>query len=842
MLVGLPVVAQKQTMARLNRALDVDVSPSVTSSHALQPKTEAERPSASLVETPLSRAAARALFVHSDLAQARVLSAEALRQNRNDAEALFVKMEAAGMQGELGALLDAAIRLCETAGVRRQDARIQLAASRVREAAANTREFRAEIPRIQAVLASSDGSWQELNEALLTAAMDGAPGLDPYAISRAAGILTDWRVVGPLGRQWLAEFDKAVVEGSAGLDQTSYRGRAAEDFQFPDGTINLPDYLSRRGVFYGSSTFASLTASRWTLKAETSGMLEIAVDGKVVVHQAQLTQHAVTLSATLDLSPGPHRVLAKFTGSAAPLRIQVTPQPVERSETATLRGHISTQELAYTQAAEDYAEGDSWATVEQLRVLAPAMTNASVLFLLAQAESVDSVSPTMWDSTAIWRKLLDIAPAAFSAHSALAKISLANQDYAQAAFHAQAVLAVRPSDAAALEVLTNLAAMEYPRAASGMEQPAQLWAARLAEHPSCNALEQAVSFYRKRLQFEQASAAQRSLDGCAPESLAYARSLADQGNAKEAAEALRKLVAGAPLNRAARLMLVRELQLSGQDVEAQKAAAEWLHIAPNAASYRRLATLEEGAAAGESVTGNGDLEQQPFYAPYQRDVSSLAREGQQTQPVDQTTVLLNDHVAIARADGSVSLYVHRATRIGSQTATSNYSHSVVPEDAQVLRLRRIAKDGEISVADVDTAHRDAVFGALAPGDTVEEEYVVNYSGDGGIAEHSEAFQFVFGSFDAPVVHARFVVLTTADQADQGVVIATGDAPKMASRLEGGMLARVWDKNRHLESAGTSAGLAIVRVVEQEHGWTVPRNAERQRKIETIHPGPHFEES
>ena len=37
-------------------------------------------------------------------------------------------------------------------------------------------------------------------------------------------------------------------------------------------------------------------------------------------------------------------------------------------------------------------------------------------------------------------------------------------------------------------------------------------------------------------------------------------------------------------------------------------------------------------------------------------------------------------------------------------------------------------------------------------------------------------------------------------------------------------------------------LAIVRVVEQENGWTVPSDAEHHRRIETIHPGPRFEES
>jgi hypothetical protein len=90
-----------------------------------------------------------------------------------------------------------------------------------------------------------------------------------------------------------------------------------------------------------------------------------------------------------------------------------------------------------------------------------------------------------------------------------------------------------------------------------------------------------------------------------------------------------------------------------------------------------------------------------------------------------------------------------------------------------------------------------------------------------------------------------VVLTTAEQADHGVVIATGDAPRMSAKLQNGWLARVWEKDARSpwpSIAGRQSGLAIVRVVEQENGWTVPRNAERQRRIETIHPGPRLEES
>jgi hypothetical protein len=136
--------------------------------------------------------------------------------------------------------------------------------------------------------------------------------------------------------------------------------------------------------------------------------------------------------------------------------------------------------------------------------------------------------------------------------------------------------------------------------------------------------------------------------------------------------------------------------------------------------------------------------------------------------------------------------------------------------------------------------------ALVPGDAVEEEYVIHYTGDGGISEHCEAFQFVFGNGDDDMLHARFVVLTPAEHSDRGVVIATGGAPEMTTFVHEGILQRVWDNEKSqvktMVPAQSNAGSPIVRVVEEENGWATPSSAEHQRRIETIHPGPRAEES
>ena len=133
---------------------------------------------------------------------------------------------------------------------------------------------------------------------------------------------------------------------------------------------------------------------------------------------------------------------------------------------------------------------------------------------------------------------------------------------------------------------------------------------------------------------------------------------------------------------------------------------------------------------------------------------------------------------LLRPDGSVSLYVHTTTRFSSAEDIQRFGGPDLPHGAQVLQLQILHADGSVTAIKLDPQNpRSSLAGALA-GDAVDEEYVVNYAGDGGIPEHPEVFQFVFGRFDEKVLSARFVVLTPAGQADRGVVIASSDAPRL----------------------------------------------------------------
>jgi hypothetical protein len=823
--------AQERTIARLNHEATPDISHIATESR-VGANSPAQRHVAPLTESAEGRLAASALFANSDLKRARALAVRALQHDRRDAEALFVLMEVAGMEADDAAMLDAAVRLCEAA-TGSDDPRVRLAAVRVRESAANTPEFRRMIPRVRSALENSDGEVaRDLQAAFLNASMDGAPGLDPYAIARGAGILTDWRIVGPLGRHPLLDFDQEIISPNADLGQTSYQRKAVENFQFPDGEIRLPDYMSRSGIFYAGARFASLGNESRTITAETGGILEVYVDGQRVLR----TDGARSRTASsFAVSPGPHRVLAKFAGSSAPLRIAISQG--ESQNFAVPRTKMSAQELTYLLAAKCYAATEFGMAIGQINAVLASADSAALQFLLAQAWA--KYDPGSAEEDAAWRRLRAISSSALAADLALGGRALSAGNTAEAVMLANLVLTTQPANLKALQVLTApQAAATSPQ--DGDEQ--SLWTRRIAAHPSCASLQSSIDFYRSHGAPRAADSARQRLNGCAPESLAYAQSLAEEGNHVLAASALKQLLAAAPLNRAARLMLVRELQLAGDDGAAQMAAAEWIRVAPNAESYHRLASNPVDANI-EAGNANG-TDESTFYAGYRRDAVEAVRqfEEESTQFDHQTVILLDDHVAIARRDGSVSLYVHTTERLADANSNKLIAAAKLPPGAQAIQLRIIHSDGQVTEIARGEEPASGASPELSADDAIDAEYVMNYAGDGGIPEHAEAFQFVFGSFEAPVLSARFVTLTPAGQADRGVVIATGEAPRMAVRIHDGMLARVWQKDALLPVQVASKATAIVRVVEQENGWSVPSNAEHQRRIDSIHRGPRLEDS
>jgi hypothetical protein len=301
-----------------------------------------------------------------------------------------------------------------------------------------------------------------------------------------------------------------------------------------------------------------------------------------------------------------------------------------------------------------------------------------------------------------------------------------------------------------------------------------------------------------------------------------ARWLALHEHHAEAIAQLNRIVREWPLNRDAHRMLISELQRTGNSTAADRAAAEFLAIAPNARNFRRMAQSAE--LAQDDVNGA------PFYQRYRREAPATVAMNQ--EPSTPSIILMQDKVAIARHDGSVSLYMHRVVQVLTAAGAHNYRPLALPEGAEMLTARVVNR--EVG------SDQEPLAASLKPGDEIEEEFVVNYTGDGGMISHPEAFQYVFNNFDSPLLDARFVVLSPSTETP-AYVIASGNVPPSDVESYGNLRAQIWQRTA-ASAAAAIADPAIVRVVENENGWSVPPSVERRRILETIHPGPRPREA
>ncbi len=763
------------------------------------------------------RQARQALFVTSDLAAARTAAVAVLREDPANLEALFITMEAAALEADTTAELDAALRLCET---RVRDPRVTTAAARILQLAANTAEFRALQPRVQALIAANTSEATHLRMALLAAAADGLPGVPLLQVARDAGLLTDWRIAGPFGRFSNVDFDRRWPAELDGASRFAYDGRAVERFRFEDGTVALPDYYHGDGVFYAASTFTAAGAGAFLLRAESSGTLQVFVDGASVLTKDDRFRAAPAVAArVLSLAAGAHRVLVKFIPAATPFRIALLPD--FRQQTGAAPEIAFDPERRYVAAAEKYWSGDYSGAIARLEVLrSPA--SAVGEYLLAQAWS--HAAQDAPEQSALLHSVLKLMPTALAAEYELAVRAFADGHVDEALARARRIVAARPGFAAGQELMSQIAIKLNWRA-----EASQALEARLRLHPSCSALRDAVTFYSAGMQFGQAQEAEVRLPGCAPGSLAYAESLSDAGHHDAAARAAAAVIAEHPLDRGARVMLVRELALAGEAEVARRAAQELAALAPNAEEYRRLAAT---GISDENTARAADFAGSAFYAPYRRDAFEVLKEtAARSFSGGPAVVLLSDRVVRVAPGGAVAIYVHKLTRVLDRDGIQRYGEVALPGNADVLELRTIKPDGSTAEPELTPHKATTSMPALTPGAVIEQEYVQRLPG--GLDDDPDASQFVFGSFAAPTVYARFVVLSSEPEAAQ--VVASGPVPEPQVRRGGDVVARIWERNDVPQSTEEPAmprrdALPHVRVLPSCTGWAEVRDRDRDRAI------------
>ncbi len=798
------------------------------------PARHVATPAERTVVTPVLMQARQALFEKSDLDFARTLAQQQLKQRPGDVEALFIEMEAAALQADSEAELDAALKLCEMRVVER-DPRADIAAARIVDLAANTADFRAAVPRIEAMLVRRSPYAGYLRSALLAAAADGAPGINTQKEIREAGRMTDWRIAGPFGGYGNLEFDEHWAPERDALAQSSSDGHAVERFRFDDGMVALPGYFGRNGVFYAASEIAVGPGPR-TLRVESAGTLEIMVDGGVVLRKDSRFRMTPEVAwRIVRLRPGRHRVVVKFLASASPFRLALMPGPVAPERRTSID---YAPEAAYIAAAQKYWAGDYNGVI---RDGDGARNNASALMDFLVYRAWTHVADDSPETTALLKAALRATPSALAAEYELALRAYNADRVDDALARLQRVLAARENFAAAQELMADIAiSLNWPvPAENALEVP-------LRVHPSCDVLLKAYKFLLWHARYEHAHQLQAQLADCAPDTLAYVRSLSDGGEHEKAAEAAREVVARRPLDRSARELLVRELALAGKAPEAHAAAEELAMLAPNSARYRRMAQLAPGDMDALLDGPQASRFGQAFYAKYRRDGIEMVRKTEDRKFSGGPAVLLvNDRVARLWDDGQVSLYVHKLTRVLDRDGIEKYGEADIPHGAQLLELRTLKPDGSVAEPEFTPEKATVSMPGLAAGDAIDEEYVIHYGGAGGIAAHGGVFQQTFGSFAAPILYSRFVAITPAADMNLRTDTTAGIVPPR-SEVAGNTRVIAWEKNdipQSVEEVATARGdvLPVARLVpELPGGWNDIRDRFRDELVDAMRIGPRVE--
>jgi Domain of Unknown Function with PDB structure (DUF3857) len=779
-----------------------------------------------------------------------------LHRAPNDVTALFVKMETAELQERPEVVLNAALRLCNLNAAPELH---ELAANRVLQHAANTLAFNSVLRRVKAAAAISNDCTFNLRLALVSAATDGAT-LDLDLATHSSGLLTRWQIVGPFGRynnvdferRWPPEEDKSLqsqypIEPGSAPQKSATKANTAihldpsyaitpERFWFRDGMISLPEYFSASGIFYAAGEVEVTNRARTQIDVLSSGAYEFFVDGKsVLLHDSRFAAGTGRDSNALQLTVGHHRILVKFTADAAPLSVAIHPQ----FQRVPLTDSSLPQPLKqYAQEMIAYFHGD-FAKMAHLLDVDSVHDAGYVQYLRALLYSAaEDHSPR---SDAAWKTVAAAQPSALLARLRSAENAMERGQNDDARPDVISILAERPLSETALQLAFSLARNHQ------VEAPALL--SRLLElHPSCARLAEAVKFYNSTAEQNKALSIEQQLTSCAPESLQYARLLSESGRHSAAAAYLQQVVTKNPYHRAARRFLVEQLALDNQLSAAKLQATQLSDMAPNAQSYLRLAADPVAAQDSKSQRADGFTQGEEFYVPYRRDGVDLVRKAAQRNfSGGPAVMLLSDKVIFVqhdgqrdtRRDGPISVYVHRITRPLNKEGIGRYGEVSLPRGADLLELRTIKASGEIIEPELAQQKPTISMPALEPGDAIEEEYVMHYAEPAQMPESAGAQ--IFGSFAAPILYSRLVLLSPPDARIH--LREQAGAPQPLVGENNGMVIRIWERNNIAQTIAESYLPAInllptVTVAAAEKS----RDQLRDELIEATRSGIHVNEA
>jgi cellulose synthase operon protein C len=347
----------------------------------------------------------------------------------------------------------------------------------------------------------------------------------------------------------------------------------------------------------------------------------------------------------------------------------------------------------------------------------------------------------------------------------------------------------------------------------------------VAEHPSCENLTIAANFYSSGERIAEARRMEDRLSACSPNSLDGARAVSRRGDHLKAAQLALKASAAAPFDRNALELATRDLMLTGDVEAAHPIARQLAELAPNSDRYQQMLRGLEG----DTVPKKASPQIVAVLGPYRRDGIEMIRQAAAKKYSGGPAVWTLNDAVVADLNGERWQYTHRIVRLLNRDGVLNYGEVAVPHGAEVLTLRTIAADGRIAEPEFNQHKATVSMPALAPGDSIEEEFLQRVTG--------EEANFEFGSFDAPILYSRFTMISDADQKP---VDAPAKAPTKA--LTNGLVASTWEYNdlaqpAHEASVPSSPQFPSVTIAGDFPSSETLREHVQEQMLGATVPGP-----
>ena len=252
--------------------------------------------------------------------------------------------------------------------------------------------------------------------------------------------------------------------------------------------------------------------------------------------------------------------------------------------------------------------------------------------------------------------------------------------------------------------------------------------------------------------------------------------LVRKGSRQLSLAAFEKALTKNPRDGVARLAIADAKYAGGEKTALRTALATAIQQGVPTAELRNAVELVEGVTE---------------LSPYRLDGPAIVREFEASKvAMEGTAARVLDYSALwIHRDGSARMLEHELIRVQSQEAIGKLTEQRVPEDALVLRMRVIKKNGAIYEPEQVPGKATYTMPHLEVGDYLETEHITSTDGDGEGGRRYLGPQWFFREADIAYFRSEFLVISPKDRRLQ--IETRGAVPPPVEKDTGSVVTKRW---------------------------------------------------